>query len=153
CEGKTPFVLDANEPNAQYLWSTGDTTKTIALTDQGGLVWVNVILGVGCVATDTVQLDISPLPRVTGMSYIKENAYTYYFEASGAQYVDDFLWIFSDNTTDVGPKVTHVFPVGQHHSARLVISNSCSKDSVEHQLPLTVGSSLNGSGDLAIHPN
>lgn len=153
CEGKTPFVLDANEPTAKYVWSTGDTTKTIALTDEGGTIWVNVILGASCIATDTVHLDISPLPKVSGMSYIKENGYTYFFEAAGARYVDKFLWIFSDNTTDTGVTVTHVFPVGQHHSARLVISNNCGKDSVELQLPLSVGNQNINTENIALYPN
>lgn len=153
CEHKSGFVLTAKEPNAKYLWSTGDTTQSIMINDIGGDYSVAVSLGPNCIARDTINLDISPLPRVTGMSYIKENAYTYFFEAAGAKYVQKYLWIFSDNQTDTGRTVTHVFPVGQHHSARLVISNNCGKDSVELQLPLSVASANGENGNISVYPN
>src|SRR5690606_9428546 len=153
CESKQPFALTINQPNASYMWSTGDSSQQLLITNLGGTYWAQVSLGPGCVTTDTITLDISPLPRVTGFFYIKEGGYTYYFEPSGAQYVDDYLWIFSDNTSDTNRKTTHVFPVGQSHAARLVISNQCGKDSVELQLPLTV-QGVQGEGITAdVYPN
>ncbi len=48
-------VLNAQNPGASYLWSTGAITQTInVLTD--GIYWVEVTNGSGCVATDTVEV-------------------------------------------------------------------------------------------------
>ncbi len=48
-------ALNAQNPGATYLWSTGAITPTInVLTD--GIYWVEVTSGSGCVATDTVEV-------------------------------------------------------------------------------------------------
>lgn len=152
CERKQPFELNIAQANAKYRWSTGDSSQSILITHQGGTYWAEVSLGPGCTTSDTITLDISPLPRVTGISYIKEGGYLYFLEAAGGQFVDKYQWIFSDNTTDTGIKVAHTFPVGQHHSVRLVVSNQCSKDSVELQLPLAVAG-LQSSVTADVYPN
>ncbi|MEI6820932.1 MAG: choice-of-anchor L domain-containing protein [Bacteroidota bacterium] len=55
-----PFVLDANNAGATYLWSTGATTQQINITTQG-IYSVKVINYSGCVGMDTVQLLFIPL--------------------------------------------------------------------------------------------
>lgn len=62
CEG-TPVTLVANGQNiAQYLWSTGETSASIAWP--GGTVYVTITTQEGCQASDTFTVAINPLPQV-----------------------------------------------------------------------------------------
>jgi hypothetical protein len=97
CENQFPFTLNAQNPGASYLWSTGATSQTIQI-NQAGEYWVQVTgpCGIGTdtiiispcsvssdcslfdlgdtltvCGTDTVQLqaDLSSFPNVTGLSW------------------------------------------------------------------------------------
>ncbi|MDX1908122.1 MAG: PKD domain-containing protein [Bacteroidia bacterium] len=57
------FQLDANNPGATYLWSTGATTQTIS-SSTGGTYWVAVTNSVGCVNRDTVVITSGQAPVV-----------------------------------------------------------------------------------------
>ncbi len=61
CAG-TPVTLDAGNPGATYLWSTGATTQTIQVSTAGDYV-VNVTQNT-CSASDTVQVSFNSLPSV-----------------------------------------------------------------------------------------
>jgi gliding motility-associated-like protein len=54
CEGDS-YTLDAGNKNAKYLWSTGETTQQIQVT-QGGKYWVTVIGSSQCTASDTIKI-------------------------------------------------------------------------------------------------
>ncbi|SFV36116.1 hypothetical protein, partial [Thermoflavifilum thermophilum] len=62
CQGES-LTLDAGNPGASYLWSTGQTSQSISV-DTTGIYWVKVTNGFGCSAADTMQLTIHPLPIV-----------------------------------------------------------------------------------------
>jgi len=57
CPG-TSLVLDAQNPGAGYLWSTGATTQTINVSTAGNY-WVIVTIGI-CVTSDTIQIHVVP---------------------------------------------------------------------------------------------
>lgn len=69
CAANT-LVLDAGNPGATYLWSTGETTQTISLNEPSGIHTYNVTVTspVGCVRTDDgivtfipeVSVDLGP---------------------------------------------------------------------------------------------
>lgn len=59
-DGET-LVLDAGNQGAGYLWSTGETTQTILVTNSGNY-WVNVTNGCG-ETTDTIRVEV-----ITGMN-------------------------------------------------------------------------------------
>ncbi|MBU0490093.1 MAG: PKD domain-containing protein [Bacteroidetes bacterium] len=62
CAGN--FVsLDAGNPGATFLWSTGATSQATDIY-AGDTIWVDVTDGNGCVGTDTVVLVENPLPLV-----------------------------------------------------------------------------------------
>lgn len=69
CDGDT-LALDAGSGYAYYLWSTGDTTSTIGVTDSGGYT-VTVRNGFGCEHTsDTVHVNsYPPLPSTITVSH------------------------------------------------------------------------------------
>ncbi len=52
-------VLNAGNPGASYLWSTGATTQTITVGN--GTFWVTVTSASGCVATDTITFTGGPI--------------------------------------------------------------------------------------------
>lgn len=58
------YLLDARNPGADFLWSTNDTTQTIAPT-QGGTYWVRVANELGCVNSDTIVLRNGSIPSVS----------------------------------------------------------------------------------------
>jgi hypothetical protein len=55
-------TLDAGNPGATYLWSTGATTQTISVSTSGN--YSVTVTANGCDATDDVQVTITPAPVV-----------------------------------------------------------------------------------------
>ncbi|WP_321515549.1 gliding motility-associated C-terminal domain-containing protein [Marinifilum fragile] len=62
CEGEA-VVLDAGISNANYLWSTGDTTQQIVVYSAGNYS-VTVSNDYGCNDTDDINVSLNPLPVV-----------------------------------------------------------------------------------------
>ncbi len=63
CQGDT-MILDAGSGNGYaYIWSSGETTQTIAV-DTAGLYWVEVIDANNCVNSDTSFVILNPVPIV-----------------------------------------------------------------------------------------
>jgi len=84
CEIKNqPYTIDAGHPGAKYTWylngnPTGDTTQKINVFKGTGDYTVIVDAGPGCLAKDTVNMQIDPLPSVVGISYVKAgSSYTF----------------------------------------------------------------------------
>jgi gliding motility-associated-like protein len=59
CQGQS-VVLQANNPNATYLWHNG-STNPIFFVNSSGTYWVQVSIN-NCVASDTVEYTFIPLP-------------------------------------------------------------------------------------------
>jgi hypothetical protein len=62
CAG-TQAVLDAGAGFASYLWSTGQTSQTITISD-AGTYWVDVANAFGCAERDSVVFTVNPLPEI-----------------------------------------------------------------------------------------
>jgi hypothetical protein len=60
CEGE-PVSLDAGNAGAEFLWSSGEVSQSIMVTD-GGTYSVKVTDANGCTATDTVVVTVNALP-------------------------------------------------------------------------------------------
>ncbi len=70
--------LDAGNWGGTYLWSTGDTTQSILLTNNtaaginDSVIWVSVVDSLGLRGTDTIVVDIpATLPAVTAMQTLE----------------------------------------------------------------------------------
>ncbi|WP_276133452.1 right-handed parallel beta-helix repeat-containing protein [Polluticoccus soli] len=152
CEG-TPFVLDAGYPGAKYLWSTGDTTQQITIYNklQSGTYTVAVDAGPNCKGSDNIIVTVNPLPAVLGISYVK-NGSTYQFSPSGPTDVKNYLWMFSDNTTDTAKTATHTFSIPEFE-VKLVVFNDCGTDTAMLKLPVSVGETANGDVQFTVYPN
>lgn len=147
---QSPLVLDAQNEGADYLWSTGDTTQTITVVGKTGKYWVEVNAGPNCISSDTINVSISPMPSVVGISYIK-NGNVYEFQPSGMQNVDNLLWLFGDGSVDTARNIKHAYN-GGNYTLKLVVFNACGSDTVSIQLPLTI-SEVSGSSYLNLYPN
>lgn len=66
CKGKT-VVLDAGSGFAAYLWNTGATSQTIAVSASGNY-WVKVTNSFGCENTDDIQLSYSVLGEILSIT-------------------------------------------------------------------------------------
>lgn len=149
CEKPGVFAeLDAGYPGATYTWSTGATTKTIQAR-QTGAYWVRVDGGPNCVDVDTIQVNIDPLPKANGISFV-QNGNTYEFYASGVVGATGYMWIFSDGTTstDQNPKRT----IAGDLYVRLVMFNACGTDTVQLGWPLKV-QDVQSADDVVLYPN
>lgn len=62
CSGST-YTIDAQNVGSTYLWNTGDTTQTIAVS-LGGNYSVDITTAFGCTATDAMNLTLNSLPIV-----------------------------------------------------------------------------------------
>lgn len=147
CEGNA-VILNAGNSGADYLWSTGETTKKITVTE-GGLYSVTVTNASGCSGYDTVLITVSPLPEVD----LGADAA---FCAGASVLLDagnngsDFLW----NTGAITQ--TLLVTVGGAYSVSVTDANGCTgSDSVfilENPLPqVNLGDDLEiCDGDTAI---
>jgi hypothetical protein len=61
CNSPNPLILDAKNPGATYLWSTGATTSTISVNNTGSY-WVVVTDSNSCTNTSAITTLINGLP-------------------------------------------------------------------------------------------
>lgn len=151
CEKKPAIVLDAGEPGSRYIWSTGDTTQTIQTKEGVNKYWVEAKLGQNCMASDTVNMTIDPLPRVNGISYVN-NGSTYTFSPAGVFFTDTYLWDFGDGGTDTAMTATHTFSVPPPYNVTLKVFNSCGV--MESKLAMALGvNEVAKNNTINIYPN
>jgi gliding motility-associated-like protein len=91
CLGGNGVVLNAGNPGANYLWSTGDTTYTIN-ADSSGLYWVQVYFDSLCVKYDSIQVSQSICTSVVFVPNV--------FTPNGDGMNDNFIPLVSGIVTD-----------------------------------------------------
>lgn len=149
CEIKNVFAkLDAGYPGARYLWSTGDTTQTIEVKKSGKYT-VHVDAGANCVDDDDIIVNIDPLPKAAGISFVR-NGNTYQFFASGPVNVKGLMWIFSDGTTSTQNNPFKTIDGDLY--VRMVMYNGCGTDTMQLGWPLSVQETGTNNTVLA-YPN
>jgi hypothetical protein len=141
CES-VPLILDAGNAGGTYIWSTGDTTQTIAITKTSGVYWVEV--DKYCLASDTINVMVAPVPLVTGISYVRMNN-AYHFSAPSALYVRDYVWIFGDGQISSGTVTspsqlitavhTYANGIDEALEVKLVVTNDCGTDTAYRFVP------------------
>ena len=151
CES-LPLILNAGNPGGKYMWSTGDSTQTITVTNQSGNYWV--VVDKYCTNSDSVLVSIDPLPYASGISYVRTGN-AYHFSVINVQFVDDFLWIFGDGYTSTLPNPVHTYGSGIDVDllVRLVVANHCGSDTVFRKLPTSIGNLNQADYSVAVYPN
>lgn len=147
-----PLILDAKNPGGKYLWSTGDTTKTLTLTTQSGTYWVKV--DKYCVIYDTTVVTIHPEPICTGISYVRTGN-TFLFTPSSVQNVTTYLWIFGDGTTSTDSASFHTYAYGIAHPdymVKLLVGNVCGIDTIKRKVPTSLND-ISLENSIEIYPN
>lgn len=83
-------ILDAGNDtvNLKYLWSTGDTTRTIDINTQNNY-WAKVTDSLGCYNSDTLTLNVNQVPVNAGPNIIDCQRDTVRITATGA---DSYAW-------------------------------------------------------------
>ncbi len=72
CSNSNAVLTDSiDKPFATYLWSTGDTTKSIVVNTSGNF-WVSSIDGI-CLSQDTINVTVMPPPFMGGIPNVFTN--------------------------------------------------------------------------------
>ena len=113
------YTLSTNNPNSKHLWSTGDTTNEIGVSESG-TYWVQILNGID-VSTDTVTLEIEK-PEI---NIVDKHVYdlcegsTYVLEAN----YENTNWFIGDTLLHIGKRLVYV---PTHSKSILVkLDNGC----------------------------
>ncbi|MCB9293599.1 MAG: gliding motility-associated C-terminal domain-containing protein [Lewinellaceae bacterium] len=106
CSGSSTVLDAGNYEN--YLWSTGDTTQTIAV-NRSGAFSVTVTNEFGCTGAASVQTTLNPsiIPEITGELFICPGAST--MLSAGTH--DTYLWSTGDTTQTISVDTGGVYTV------------------------------------------
>ncbi|HRP88988.1 MAG TPA: GEVED domain-containing protein [Edaphocola sp.] len=157
CEGDTA-ILDAGAGAASYLWNTGATTQTITVSTDG-VYSVVVTNNNGCVASDSMEVEVDSLPTVAGIT-VTGTSPMFNFTANNTNHVDDYSWNFGDGSSissDSNPSHTYAV-VGNDtsYTVTLIVSNDCGSDTATVVVAIQ-GNSIKGfnldANTLKLYPN
>jgi gliding motility-associated-like protein len=115
CIGTTE-ILDAGNPGATYLWSTGDSTRTISIS-QPDTFWVEVRYR-GCIATDTIMVALDTISSITVMpdtTLCPGELLT----INAGPFGNGFLWSTNETTAAISVEDTGTYIV------RVTTANGC----------------------------
>lgn len=142
CPGETT-TLAATVVTGSYVWSTGDTTSTVAVT--GGATYsVLATDSFGCVSADTVTL--GSLPGAVASFTFTQSNFTYTFADSSSGGITAWLWDFGDGNTSTSPDPVHTYATAGNYPVSLIVTNICGSDTLTKELR---GVSIDGELGLA----
>ena len=121
--GITSVELDAGNEGSLFLWSTGETTKTINVTESG-LYSVVVNNGSGA-SYDTIAVNI--VPEIIANWEVPETIQCHSSEIQFTDLTEDavsWLWDFGDENYAEEQNPIHVYESDGTYSASLIVSNS-----------------------------
>ncbi len=131
-------TLDAENTGSTYLWSTGATTQTIDVTENGTYSVTVTNPTTGCTATDEVTVTVNYTPDASftytsaGLTVIFTNTST-----DGASY----SWSFGDGGTSTEANPSHTYAVGGAYTVTLTVSNPCGTDF--YSVVIEIGNAVN----------
>ncbi|MCI4670281.1 MAG: PKD domain-containing protein [Bacteroidia bacterium] len=121
--------LNANFPNATYVWSNGDSTEQIEVFSSG-VYTVEVINPNGCSGADTIGVLINPAPlaqfspSITGFNVFFINQSTF----------GTYEWDFGDGQTSNSVAPFHVYQDTGVFVVRLITTNECGSDTSSQEI-------------------
>jgi len=151
------YTLDPGTGYSSYSWSTGETSHAITVTSTG-TYWVDVTGAHGCVARDSANVTIIPMPiayagAAQSICYLD----TLDLVGSSASFQDSVLWIskgdghFNDSTL-LHPK--YIFGPNdisnKSVTLALVAYAKCGTDTSKTVITITTSANANAGKDTAI---
>lgn len=123
----SPLTLDAGNPGAAYLWSTGATTQKISVS-AAGKYWVRADNGV-CRASDTVNITLRPPVTASFGFALQGNCLPLpaKFSDSSAtcgSTITSWNWDFGDGNTTTAQNPTHAYAAGTYTVKLTVTDNT-----------------------------
>jgi hypothetical protein len=148
-------VLDAGD-GISYLWSTGETSRTIDYSGASGNVWVSVINKYSCISKDTIYLTKVDLP--TSSFFTSDlGAGRIRFTQTNQHSSVNYYWNFGDNKYGVGSTIEHQYSAS---SANYTVScqaihktANCSTTDSQNISVLISSVEIDKKVDFSIHPN
>lgn len=159
CNGYTAFITAGHSGNS-YLWNTGDSTKSIQVSDSG-IYSVAITSNYNCVSKDSIQVVLSPLANVNGFNFIPlfaPHLGTVKFFPIDPVAVDHYQWQFGDGTVDTSPNPIHTYAATGDYIVSLTVSNDCGSITLTQiiHVELTTGIvtlKSNQTADVILYPN
>lgn len=148
-------ALDAGEGIA-YLWSTGETSRTIDYSGASGNVWVSVTNKYSCISNDTIYLTKVDLP--TSNFFISDlGAGRIRFTQTNQHSSVNYYWNFGDNKYGVGATIEHQYSAS---SVNYTVScqaihkiTNCSTTDTQIISVLNSSVEVDKKVEFSIHPN
>ena len=123
-----PLVLDAGASTNRFLWSTGDTTSSISV-NQNGSYHVVVTNEFNCSSSDTINVNLLPLPINEGFDFLP----LFDVEAGRIRFIPIYqdtnyvyLWEFGNGDTSTSMIAEHVYQTTGTYNVTLKINDGCS---------------------------
>ncbi len=116
CDGNA-FILDAGNQSG-YLWSTGANSQSIKV-NKTGTYWAKVYSNDGCIAIDTVNVEILPKLKAT-FNYTKNSPSNIKFTPDSAQYTK-YIWNFGDSNSASNISPIHAYSSDGIYTVKLVV--------------------------------
>ncbi|CAD5295714.1 MULTISPECIES: PKD domain-containing protein [unclassified Imperialibacter] len=123
CSGST-VTLNAKNPGAQFLWSTGETSQSIAIAETGTYT-VRVSVG-NCWVEDDILVTFleSPEVNITFTGQCESDAISFEPVLSNDTGTLNYLWSFGDGTQSANSQPDKVFSVANTYQVTLVATNA-----------------------------
>lgn len=142
-----------------YLWSTGDITPAITVTNTG-TYWVHVTLSNGCIYKDTINVTIdTQVPNVNiilGDTVLQANNVIIQADVNNPAYT--YFWDFGANAqpstaTGAGPH-TVIFDSSGNQTVLLIVTGGCGSDTTIKNIYVAPVSNTPAWNELiSIYPN
>ena len=159
CEGAT-LALDAATGTSTdtYLWDDQSTASSRNVT-VGGAYHVTVTNISGCSASDTIQVNLNPLPSADNIT-VTGTSPEFTFGVSNGQNINSYSWNYGDNSPNgSGATATHTYtPTSstQTFEVTLIVTNDCGSDTLHANVtvnPVGVKQLAVNANQLKLYPN
>lgn len=153
CEGES-VVLDASGlgQGFTYLWSTGEMTSSIVVTDSGEY-WLLASDANNCTGGDTIVLDFLE-SAMADFSYNRTAGVVDFLNTSTP---GSYFWDFGDGSTSMDPSPTHTYGDTGMYTVRLIVDPGlgCPFDTIFQQIEIFPSTSMDvfGEGKIQVYPN
>lgn len=151
--GDTVFTLDAGNPQMNYNWSTGHTSQTIDVS-QNGQYSVEVMHNNGCTHEDSIVVTFEAFPIATFV-YTDTNINSFVNFNSGGSYGSSYVWDFGDGNGAYIQDPKHYYTQQGSYTVTLTVENECGVDVYSQTITVVhIGiDDPSAFADVSVYPN